>query len=144
MADDLPPPPPQTQVPAPAPAPQPPADPTCHNPEHARVRDSDPPPDTAPLPKLVRFWVWKYAGTLVMERQEDGEYVMSLGRVATAALMAQAMWRWGMVGGDIPQSMLQTLWILLGYLLGTKGLGIATQFLPQRADADAAPNRRPE
>lgn len=69
-----------------------------------------------------------------MEQNSAGTYVMSLGRVCAAALLGQAMWRWGLQGGDIPQSMLQTLWILLGYNFGNKGLTIAHQWINQGRD----------
>jgi hypothetical protein len=112
-----------------APQPQPANQPAPVAPQPVEEKEGEKPPDQAPISHLLRYWAWKYVGTLVMEQNSQGVYVMSLGRVCTAVLLAQAMWRWGEQGGDIPQSMLQTLWILLGYNLGTKGITIAHQWI---------------
>lgn len=130
--------PPPTSEPTPAPGPHAPPTPQAKsaNPPPLSAEASaalfdahkhlqDPPPESAPLGLKLRYWVWKYCGTLVMDRNPDGDYVMSLGRVSTAALLAQSMWRWGAAGTDLPDSMKQTLWILLAYNLGSKGIAVA-------------------
>jgi hypothetical protein len=90
------------------------------------AKDFMPPPEAAaPWGARLRWYVLRYLGVLVMDCNEHGDYVMSLGKVSAAALLAQAMFRWGIDGTDIPQSMLQTLWALLAYNFGSKGIAVA-------------------
>ena len=60
----------------------------------------------------------KYLGAMMLETKADGKEAVSLVRVLTLALFAMCVMRWiGMTpdgSGDVPASMLQTLWGLLG------------------------------
>ena len=74
----------------------------------------------------VRFFIWKYMGTLVMERTaHEGTYVMSLGRVSLLLVLMGGMWIWMDKQVDIPASMERTLGFLLAFVFGSRGLTLA-------------------
>lgn len=86
--------------------------------------------EEAAAPKLSKIeWfaaqMFKYFGSLLMERNDDGRYVMSIGRVALMAVLAQAMWQWRILDRDIVPGLKDTLFALLTYNFGTKGVNVA-------------------
>jgi hypothetical protein len=91
----------------------------------------------------LKKWIWKYGGTLVMEQKDDGEYAMSLGRVALCVLLGQAMWQWaGTSPGavvDLPAGMKETLFLLMAYNFGTKGISTARKWMEGRRANGAEP-----
>jgi hypothetical protein len=93
--------------------------------------------------KSVKKWIWKYGGTLLMERKENGEYTMSLGRVALCVLLVQAMWKWSQATPeavvDLPPGMKETLFFLMAYNFGSKGLATAKAWIEGRRQAKASP-----
>jgi hypothetical protein len=106
----------------------------------APVDDGGVPIAETPLPanattgQQVRFFIWKYVGTLVMERTaHEGTYVMSMGRVALALVLIGGMTIWMGKQVDIPASMERTLGFLLAFVFGSRGLTLAEAVVHARA-----------
>ncbi len=73
--------------------------------------------------------VFQYLGSMFMEANGGGRYVVSLGRVALIAILAQAMWQWRALDRDIVPGLKETLFYLLAYNFGSKGLGLVKDAL---------------
>lgn len=71
---------------------------------------------------FIKRVLFQYVGSLFMEQAPNGTNVMSLGRVSLAALLGQCMWQWRMLDRDIVPGMQQTLFALLAYNFGSKGI----------------------
>ena len=91
----------------------------------------------------VKRWIWKYGGTLLMEQKDNGEYAMSLGRVALCVLLGQAMWKWAGATPealvDLPAGMKETLFLLMAYNFGSKGISAAKDWIKTYTAAKAEP-----
>jgi hypothetical protein len=91
----------------------------------------------------VKKWIWKYGGTLLMEQKDNGEYAMSLGRVALCVLLCQAMWKWAgtspEAGVDLPAGMKETLFLLMAYNFGSKGISTAKKWIEARQATGTEP-----
>ena len=107
--------------------------------------DGGVPISETPLPpnptagQQVRFFIWKYLGTLVMERTaHEGTYVMSLGRAALVVVLIGGMTIWMGKQVDIPASMERTLGFLLAFVFGSRGLTLAEAVVHARTQKGAA------
>ena len=91
----------------------------------------------------VKKWIWKYGGTLLMEQKDNGEYAMSLGRVALCVLLGQAMWKWAGTTPDtlvdLPPGMKETLFLLMAYNFGSKGISAAKEWIKATGSAKTDP-----
>lgn len=73
--------------------------------------------------------IWKYFGAMMTEKK-DGVQAMSYTRTLGLILFIACLFMWFGVGGhgetgaDVPESMLHTLWVLLG-IKGLKDVGVA-------------------
>lgn len=92
---------------------------------------------TAPWHEFVADKLWRYLGTLFMDKPPGGEPHIDFGRLSATLLMAQAMILWRN-GGDISPTMMTVLQSLLAYNLGTKGVSIAQAYVAQKRDAQIA------
>lgn len=83
-------------------------------------------PEAAPwsIAAWTRGIMFQYFGALLMEPNGGGRYVISIGRVALLAVLAQAMYQWHTIGQDIVGGMKETLFALLTYNFGTKGAAL--------------------
>ncbi len=91
-----------------------------------------PPPapnlSASPAPTVgqrTRGIMFQYFGSLLMEPNGiAGRYVMSLGRVSLFAVLAQAMWQWNHLDRDIVPGLKETLFALMAYNFGSKGIEV--------------------
>lgn len=81
-----------------------------------------PPPPTSSRYEKVAHFFFRYVGCLFMEPNPDGVYVASLARIATFALLMQAMSHWHH-DRELLISQKDILYVLLSYLLGSKVVG---------------------
>ncbi len=88
--------------------------------------------------------VFKYFGSIFMEQNGGGKYVTSLGKLALAAVLAQAMWKWRLDAGDIVPGMEKCLYALMGYVFGTKGIQLAKEFMTAKQEATQPPPGAPQ
>ena len=65
-------------------------------------------------------------GSLIMERSDDGVWVVSLGRLAFWAVFICAMCIWVDKRVEIPDTMFKMLMVLVSYNLGKKVLPVVT------------------
>lgn len=97
--------------------------------------DTKPQPNSgAPWHEFIADKLWRYLGTLFMDKSPGGEPHIDFGRLSATLLMAQAMILWRN-GGDISPTMMTVLQSLLAYNLGTKGVSIAQAYVAQKRDA---------
>lgn len=61
--------------------------------------------------------VFRYALGMIMAEKPPGQWTISLGRVATCALLVQAQWEWH-IGHDLHSGQKEVLFVLLGYTFG--------------------------
>jgi fatty acid desaturase len=73
--------------------------------------------------KTLKYRLWQFFGSMFME-QKNGSQAVSLHRVLAAVLFFACMILWFWVDRDVPQSMLYTLWGLLGINGASKVAGV--------------------
>lgn len=67
------------------------------------------------MPELVskaKHTIWKYLGAMMME-EKDGHQAVSFTRTLGLCLFGMCACKWGF-GGEVADSMLTTLWGLIG------------------------------
>lgn len=82
----------------------------------------------------IKHKIIQLLGGLVMEKNDAGRYVISMGRVAFWMLLLPAIWTWSGYGTyrdaevmkDISPNHVTVLLWLLGYNLGKKGISVAS------------------
>ena len=82
----------------------------------------------------VRYWLYKYLGTLLMVRANHGDVVMSLERTSYAIVLLIALRTW-CSGQEIPSTMASFLNVLVGAVLGQGALSTAGFLIRTKAAA---------
>jgi len=104
---------------------------------------------------IERWWnaskhkMLQFVGGLLMEKNDDGHYVASLGRIAFWAVLIPALHIWvaghGMLEGgealkDISPNHLTVLLSLLGYNMGKKITDTASKMVGREPTPEPVPN----
>ena len=72
-------------------------------------------------------WLRRLGFSLFTEPDEYGERKISLGRLAFTLIFVHSCVVWSL-GHDVVEGELSTLWILLGYVAGTKAIDAVRAF----------------
>ena len=75
---------------------------------------------------LIRDKIARLVGGLVMEKDEDGVFIISSGKLAFWATFIAAMFIWEVKKTDIPDTMYKMLVVFTSYNLGKKVLPVIT------------------
>jgi hypothetical protein len=82
----------------------------------------------------IKSLLFKLLGALVMEKERDGSAKVSLGRVILIVVFGLAVWRWCQ-GVEIQQTMLTVLMSSMGYVLGSKAIDGAKDWVYSKTDS---------